>query len=125
VSAALNERTGISAADLPAIPLQVSKVGADGAVASEAEEIQVQAERTFWRDALVGAVIGMVVCAGIWMLIVGIALVGAGWSLGGPLLMAAGVGLFGGAFLGGWAGVMVGTTRLEAAERELLTRRHT
>jgi hypothetical protein len=89
-----------------------------------ADALQERAERSFWRDALVGAVVGMVVCAGIWMLLVGIALVGAGWSLAGPLLMAAGVGLFGGAFLGGWAGVMVGAARLEETERELLARRH-
>jgi hypothetical protein len=80
---------------------------------------QVRAEHAFWRDALVGAALGMVICAGLWMVIVGVALIGAGWSLGPPLAMAAGVGLFAGAFLGGWVGVMVGTARLEAAERSI------
>jgi hypothetical protein len=123
VSAALNERTDISTADLPAIPLHEAAQDRE-TDRDDAEELQLRTERVFWRDALVGAVIGMVVCAGIWMLIVGIALVGAGWSLGAPLAMAAGVGLFGGAFLGGWAGVMVGAARLEATEHELMVRRH-
>jgi hypothetical protein len=120
VSAAVEERAGVRASELRVI----SEAGARPDAREDAELLQLGAEHVFWRDALIGAVIGMVVCAGVWMLIVGIALVGAGWSLGGPLLMAAGVGLFGGAFLGGWAGVMVGAARLEAAEHELLTRRH-
>jgi hypothetical protein len=80
---------------------------------------QERAERVFWRDALMGAALGMVICAGLWMLIVAVALIGAGWSLGSPLAMAAGVGVFAGAFLGGWCGVMVGAARLESVERSI------
>jgi hypothetical protein len=87
------------------------------------DDLQEQAERTFWRDAAVGAGIGVVVCAGLWMVIVAVALIGAGWELGPPLAMAAAVGVFAGAFLGGWAGVMVGTARLESAERDIEARR--
>jgi hypothetical protein len=86
------------------------------------DELQERAERTFWRDAVVGAAVGMVVCAGLWMVIVAVALVGAGWELGPPLAMAAGVGVFAGAFLGGWVGVMAGVGRLEAAERTIEAR---
>ena len=78
---------------------------------------QQRAEASFWHTTLVGAVSGLLVCAGLWMAIVAVALVGAGWSLGPPLAMATCVGIFAGAFLGGWAGVMVAAGRLEAAEQ--------
>jgi len=58
----------------------------------------------------------MVIGAAVWAGLVAVALAGSGWGLGPPLWMAAGIGVFAGAFLGGWAGVMVGTTRLEHVE---------
>jgi hypothetical protein len=128
VSAALDDRTSPPTHALREIRL-IDDAGPapDGVVVSDrelAEEQQVSAERGFWSATLVGALIGMVVCAGLWVLIVAIALVGAGWSLGPPLLMAAGIGVFAGAFLGGWAGAMVGAAGLERTERELEVRRH-
>jgi hypothetical protein len=117
--AALDPRLDPSVAETPAPAPALTVV--DGA---DLDGLQEQAERTFWRDALIGAAIGMAVCAGLWMVIVAVALAGAGWELGPPLAMAAGVGVFAGAFLGGWCGVMVGTARLESAERDIEARRH-
>lgn len=82
------------------------------------DERQVRAERVFWHRAIVGSVVGMFVGAGLWVLLVSLALVGAGWPLRGPLLMAVAVGVFAGSFLGGWAGVMAGCGVLERAEHE-------
>ena len=59
-----------------------------------------------------------------WASIVAIALIGSGNALGPVLWMGAGVGVFGGAFLGGWAGVMSGLGQLEEAEREILSEQH-
>lgn len=131
MSAAVEERSGTPVAGLREIepievPAPAPAPAASGAVAPDDRAIaqQMRAERRFWHTTLVGALIGMVVCAGLWMLIVAIALVGAGWSLGPPLLMAAGIGVFAGAFLGGWAGAMAGTAGLERAEREPAGPRH-
>jgi hypothetical protein len=92
------------------------------AVEDDLDAMQEEAERTFWHDAVVGAVEGMVVCAGLWMIIVAVALIGAGWALGPPLAMAAAVGVFAGAFLGGWVGVMAGVARLEETEHSIQVR---
>ncbi len=94
------------------VELPVAPVGADEVV----DERQIRAEHTFWRRATIGAAIGMVAGAGGWALLVFLALAGSDWDLGPALLMGAAVGVFAGAFLGGWAGVMTGCGVLEAAE---------
>ncbi len=85
---------------------------------------QERAERTFWHRALVGGVIGMALGALLYAGIVAIALIGSGNALGPVIWMGAGVGVFGGAFLGGWAGVMSGLGQLEDTEREILHEQH-
>jgi hypothetical protein len=126
MAAALDPRADPSLATRPApAPTLTALDGAGVGDLDDLDELQERAERTFWHDAAVGAGIGVVVCAGLWMVIVAVALIGAGWELGPPLAMAAAVGVFAGAFLGGWAGVMVGTERLESAERDIAARRRT
>jgi hypothetical protein len=86
----------------------------------EIEEIQVDAERSLWRDAFVGIALGSAICAGLWALFMLIALAGTGARLGPAMWMGAGVGIFAGAFYGGWVGTMVGVRKLEHAEHETL-----
>jgi hypothetical protein len=96
------------------------------AVSSEgrADTRQEHAEQTFWHRSLVGGAIGMVLGALLWAGIVAVALVGSGNPLGPVVWMGAGVGVFGGIFLGGWAGAMSGLRQLEETEREILTERN-
>jgi hypothetical protein len=68
------------------------------------------------RDAIIGVCVGMVVGAAIWAFLVFLALVGTDWDLGPTMVMGALVGVFAGAFYGGWAGVVAGSGRLEHAE---------
>jgi hypothetical protein len=98
------------------------------APAHDADAAQVAAEVRFARTVLIGMLIGMAVCAVIWVGLVVLALAGSGEHLGPVLWMAAGIGAFAGVFFGGWAGSMVGARALErhelderrsAAEREL------
>lgn len=85
---------------------------------------QTRAERTLWQRALVGGLIGMVLGALLWAGIVAVALVGSDFSIGPAVWMGAGVGVFGGVFLGSWAGVMAGLRQLEETEHELMVERH-
>lgn len=86
----------------------------------DALDVQVDAERSLLRSIVVGAIVGMVVCAGIWALIVLVALAGSDWSLGPPVAMGAAVGVFAGAFYGGWVGTMIGNRAVEQAEHHAL-----
>jgi hypothetical protein len=78
----------------------------------------VAAEAHWWRGLVLGALIGIPVCALLWMGIVGLALVVAdpGWPVWPALGMAACVGVFAGMFLGGWAGVTACAEQLDEAE---------
>jgi hypothetical protein len=82
-----------------------------------------RAERTFWHRTLVGGLIGMVLGALLWAGLVAVALVGSDVELGPVVWMGAGVGVFGGVFLGGWAGCMAGLKQLEDTEHEQILRR--
>jgi hypothetical protein len=84
------------------------------------EAIEFAAEVTLVRDALIGIGVGMVVCAGIWALLVLIAMASTDAAIGPAVWMGAGVGLFAGAFYGGWVGTMVGARKLEVAEHATL-----
>ena len=81
--------------------------------------VEVQAaEARWWRGLLIGIAIGVPACALIWMGLVGIAMVMANpdWPVWPALGMAAVVGVFAGAFLGGWAGVTACAEALDDAE---------
>ena len=82
------------------------------------------AERSLGRAAVRGVLIGMPVCAVIWTGIVGLALAvaGGGWGVLPALGMGAVVGLFAGAFFGGWAGVTAKAHELDEAERRIVRR---
>ena len=76
------------------------------------------AEAHWWRGLLIGVAIGVPVCALIWMGLIAVAMLMAnpGWPVWPALGMAAVVGVFAGAFLGGWAGVTACAERLDEAE---------
>ncbi len=77
------------------------------------------AEAHWWRGLLWGIAIGIPVCALLWMGLVALA-VGvfavSSWPVWPAVAMAAVVGVFAGAFLGGWAGVTACAERLDEAE---------
>jgi len=73
------------------------------------------AERSLMHAATVGALVGMALGALLWIGLValGLALTGAHYDVVAWLAMAAGVGVFGGAFLGSWAGVTAAAERMD------------
>jgi hypothetical protein len=85
----------------------------------EAQERVREAEHSMARAALVGILVGMPICALIWVGLVGLSLALAEVSVDVwvALVMAVVVGMFAGAFLGGWAGVTLTAEHLEEAER--------
>jgi hypothetical protein len=89
-----------------------------GPAPSAREAEQLDAERHLMRDAIIGVCVGMVVGAAIWAFLVFLALVGTDWEPGPMIVMGALVGVFAGAFYGGWAGVVAGSNRLEHAESQ-------
>ena len=85
------------------------------------DEEQASVERTIVRSAIIGGAIGAVVCAGIWILIVVLAVSGTD-GVGGMLLVGAACGVFAGLFLGGSAGTLIGASHLEHHEHEVRAR---
>ena len=82
------------------------------------DEAQLRAEKSLVRSVLLGSTIGAIICAGIWLGLVTIAVAGKGFSLG-PMLAAGTVcGVFAGIFLGGCAGALAGAHRLEEVEHD-------
>jgi len=79
-------------------------------------------ERSVFRDAFVGAVIGALILAPIWAAMMWLAIRNADTAMAGPIAMAAGIGVFAGVFMGGWAGTLVGGTKLEHFEHEIRPR---
>jgi hypothetical protein len=92
------------------------------ATGSDAAEAEAEAEHGVFRDAAIGAAIGVVVFAPLYAALVWLALRSHGTPMAAPLLMAAGVGVLAGVFLGGWSGTLVGATALEKFEREHRTK---
>jgi hypothetical protein len=78
-----------------------------------------RAEGAVLRDGVIGAVVGALILAPTWALLVVLALRDSGTALGPPVLMAAGVGVIAGVFMGGWAGTLVGSRTLEHFEHEI------
>jgi hypothetical protein len=74
-----------------------------------------EAERSLLHAATVGALVGMALGAVVWVGLValGLALTGASYDVAAWLAMAAGVGVFAGAFLGSWAGVTATADRMD------------
>ncbi len=83
-----------------------------------ADATQLRAESIFLRSIVWGMAIGVVVSAAIWVGIVAAATVHNGIPSGPLFAMGAGCGVFGGLFLGGTAGAMLGSRALEHAEIE-------
>ena len=82
------------------------------------EVATAKAEHSVLHDGVVGAIIGAIVLAPTWALLVLLALRNSGTALTPPALMAAGVGVIAGVFMGGWAGTLVGSQKLEHFEHE-------
>lgn len=83
-------------------------------------EIQAKAERTIVRRIAQGALVGAVICSGLWVLIVVLALSGSSQRKGPVLLIGILTGVLAGLFLGGCVGALYGAQALEHAEHELL-----
>ena len=81
-------------------------------------DTESHAEHAVFRDATIGATIGAIVFAPIYAALVFVALLNRGTPLAPPILMAAGIGVLAGVFIGGWAGTLVGANTLEKFERE-------
>ena len=82
-------------------------------------ERTARVEKSVFRDAFVGATIGALILAPIWAAMMFFAIRNNGTALTGPVAMAAGIGVFAGVFMGGWAGTLVGGTKLEHFEHEI------
>ena len=95
------------------VPADEARTEHDSDAADEA-----RAESAVFRDAAIGAVIGALVFAPIYAALVWLAIRSHDTPMAGPLLMAAGVGVLAGIFVGGWSGTLVGATTLEKFERE-------
>ncbi|HEX6312779.1 MAG TPA: hypothetical protein VF152_14280 [Acidimicrobiia bacterium] len=92
--------------------------------ADDPDAIQHAAEHTMLRGVVIGTTVGMVLGALVWAALVAVALAGGGYALAGPVWMGAAVGVFAGAFLGGWAGIVATTATLERAEHHTRARVH-
>ena len=86
--------------------------------ADDGHEAELHAEQAVFRDAVIGAVIGVLVCVPIWVGMVWLALHNSDQALVPPMAMAGGIGVLAGVFVGGWAGTLFGATQLEKFERE-------
>lgn len=83
------------------------------------------AEAHWWRGLVLGMAIGIPLCALVWMGMVALAvgvIADTGWPVWPSVGMAAVVGVFAGAFLGGWAGVTACAEHLD--ETEFHSQRH-
>jgi len=83
-----------------------------------AEDLRV--ERVIVRDTIIGAIIGAIVCAPIYVGMVFLALRNSGTALAPNLGMAVGLGMYAGLFLGGCAGTLAGAKTLEHHEHKYL-----
>ena len=85
---------------------------------TEAESREARAESGVFRDAMIGALIGVLVLVPAWACLVALALRNSDTALLPAIAMGAGVGVVAGVFMGGWAGTLVGAAKLERYEHE-------
>lgn len=88
------------------------------AVVPDTEE-QRKVEGVVARSAIAGMAIGALICAGIWSVLVLLAMAGSGFRVWPMLWVGIACGIFAGMFLGGWAGTLVGASKLEHYEHEI------
>jgi hypothetical protein len=94
------------------------EIVADISGTGDLEERTARVEKSVFRDAFVGAAIGALILAPVWAALMWLAIRNANTAMTGPIAMAAGVGVVAGVFMGGWAGTLVGATKLEHFEHE-------
>jgi len=96
-------------------------VAADAKTAGTLQAHARAAEQRLAHAAIRGMLIGMPACAVVWIAIVGLGLAigSADWDVLPAFGTAAVVGMFAGAFFGGWAGVTLTAHALDEAEVEI------
>lgn len=111
-AASTDDTTATESAVTPA------STGGEVLSADAALAVQQEAENRLARSGFIGAVIGAVLGALVWMGLVALSLLIADTGIDTvPMLaMGAGVGVFAGVFYGGWAGTLYGNTAIERAE---------
>ncbi len=107
-----------STAAKPSPPERVRPQVAPSPSQQDVDAAQMRVEHTMLRDALVGALLGAILCAAIWTGLVWLALRSSSTARGPMLGMGAGLGVLAGVFLGGWAGTLAGSSKLEHFEHD-------
>jgi uncharacterized membrane protein len=82
-------------------------------------EEELEAEHGLARSVVIGILVAVPVCIGVWVGLIGFAVSRAGASLAGPLWMAAGVGVLTGLLFGSWAGFVARTHEFEEMDRKV------
>jgi hypothetical protein len=85
---------------------------------ADREIAQHAVERSFFRAILIGIVVAIPICIGIWMGVIALGIAGSDQDLGEALGMAAVVGVFAAVFFGGWAGTVAKAHALDELEGE-------
>lgn len=85
---------------------------------TETESREARVERGVFRDGMIGAIVGVLVLVPVWAGLVALAVRNSGTALWPAVVMGAGVGVVAGVFMGGWAGTLVGASKLERFEHE-------
>ena len=101
-------------------PPPVASEPADVSPEPVAADGQRVVEQKVLRSILIGASIGIVVCAAIWIGLVWLASLLSDTSLVPMLWVGLGCGVFAGLFLGGSAGALAGSAALEHYEKQTL-----
>lgn len=78
---------------------------------------ELGAEHKLARAIVIGVVVAIPISIGVWVGLVAFAVSRTGASLGGPLAMAAGIGVLSGLFFGTWAGFVATTHAFEEFDR--------
>ena len=92
------------------------------APASDLDE-QLQAEHGLARGIIIGVLVAVPISVGVLMGLIYLAVSDVKTGLGGPLAMAAAVGVLTGLFFGSWAGFVSNTHAFEELDRKANLRR--